>query len=108
MIVKIMGLPTATATHLRHTIPADAHDMLADFRRLLVYFGFFIRDIIVLRTVELDLAAFGAAVDLHIQCSGKDVGPITKERTRLSQLNFFLLYKMQGVPASGAFDLSHC
>lgn len=108
VIIKVMGLSTGPAAHLRDSVSAHTYNILGDFRRLFLYFKFFLRNIIFLRSIELDLAAFGAAVNLHIQCSGNDVWPITKERARLPQLYFFLLYKMQGVPTSGTFDLSHC
>ena len=108
VVIKIMGLAAASTTNLRNTIQADTHNVLPDLRGLFLYFNFFIRCIMFLRPVELDLTALGTAVYLYLQCTGKNVGPIAKKRTRLSQLNLFLLDKMQFMTASGTFNLSHC
>ena len=101
-----MGLAAGAAPDLGNAIPADAHNTLAALRRKVI--------LIVLRLphllsglVELDLAALRAAVDLHLQGTGQDVGPVSRKETGLSKLDLFPLEKPQLSAAVSTFDGSH-
>ena len=101
-----MDFATNPAANLWNTIPADTNDMLITFRRQLflivlsfpqLFFGL----------VKFDLAAAGAAVDLHLQSAGQDISPITGEKSGLSQLKLFPLQKLRLSAAVSATYRSH-
>lgn len=104
-----MSLAAFRAPDLGNAIPADAYDLLPALRWKRTDFQIF--PILrfhydVIRTVKLDLAASRAAVDLGLQGSRHNIGPISGKETGLSELDLLPLQKSH-FPATGTLDRSH-